>query len=290
MSQDLRCRVCHEQASVTATVTSRFSGRDFELAHCPSCRYSFIVNARTDFDVLYGEAYYRSAGADPLVQYEREVADPRTVRLYEWRAIVAIVEHLRSGLGSAHWLDFGCGLGGLVRYTRDRGIDSVGFDDGYAAERIRQDGVPHLSPAELDAADGSFDVVTAIEVLEHLIDPVEALRRIATLLRPGGLLFLTTGNAEPFRNRVETWSYMQPDVHVGFFEPGTLAAVLRRVGLEPAFPGYVPGFTDLYRYKILKNLRQKRRNAIERFVPWPLIARTADRRYRLSAHPIAWKR
>jgi SAM-dependent methyltransferase len=289
MPRDLLCRVCAQPASVTSTVTSRFSGRDFELAQCPACHYSFIVEARTDFDVLYDEAYYRGEGADPLVQYEREVTDPRTVRMYEWRAILAIVEHLRGGLGSARWLDFGCGLGGLVRYARDRGIDSFGFDEGYAAGRLRQDSVPALSSAELDVAEESFEVVTAIEVLEHLIDPVATLRRLAALLRPGGLLFLTTGNAEPFRNRMETWSYVQPDVHIGFFEPATLATAFRRAGLKPAFPGYVPGFTDLYRYKILKNLGRKRRDLLQDFVPWPLVARTADRRYRLSKHPVAWK-
>jgi SAM-dependent methyltransferase len=290
MSRDLHCRICDERASVMSTVTSRFTGRDFELAHCRACHYSFIVDPRTDYDALYDEAYYRGEGADPLVQYEPEIADPRTVRIYEWRAIVSIVEHLRGDLGSAHWLDFGCGLGGLVRFTRGRGIDSVGFDEGYAAGRLRQDGIPALSPAEVEDAKGSFDVVTAIEVIEHVIDPLATLRGLAALLRPGGLLFLTTGNAEPFRSRMDEWSYVQPDVHIGFFEPGTLATAFDRVGLKAAFPGYVPGFTDLYRYKILKNLRQKRLHAFEHLVPWPLVARAADLRYRLSAHPIAWKR
>lgn len=290
MSRDLRCRICSKEASVTSTVTSRFSGRDFELAHCPVCHYSFVVEPRTDFDALYDEAYYRGEGADPLVTYDREITDPRTVRVYEWRAIVKIIEVLRDGLGAGRWLDFGCGLGGLVRYARARQIESFGFDEGYAAARMRQDGIPALSSSELEAEEGSFDVVTAIEVVEHLIDPVATLRRLAALLRPGGLLLVTTGNAEPFRNQMETWSYVQPDVHIGFFEPGTLATAFRRVGLQPTFPGYVQGFTNLYRYKILKNLRQKHRNTFEELVPWPLVARAANGRYRLSAQPVAWKR
>ena len=96
--------------------------------------------------------------------------------------------------------------------------------------------------------------------------------------------------AEPFRGRLGKWSYVQPDIHVGYFEPGTLATALRGVGLQPAFPGYMPGFTDLLRYKILKNLRQKRRHAVEGIIPWPLVARAVDCRYRVSAQPIAWKR
>jgi SAM-dependent methyltransferase len=285
-----RCAVCGSPATVVDIVHSSFSGRDFRLAHCPICRYSFVVDPRTDFDVLYDAQYYEGRGADPTVDYERELADPRTVRTYEWQAIVEIVRHLRGPLDGARWLDFGCGLGGLVRYGREHGIEISGFDEGYAADRMRQEGVPVLAPEELDDSAGCFDVVTAIEVLEHVIEPIVTLRRLAALLRPGGLLFLTTGNAEPFRDRLAKWSYVQPDVHVGFFEPGTLATALRGVGLEPAFPGYVPGFDDLLRYKILKNLRQKRRHAVEGIVPWPLVARAVNRRYRVSAQPVAWKR
>lgn len=289
-SDSLCCAICGSPATVIDTVHSSFSARDFELAHCATCRYSFVVNPRTDFGSLYDEEYYRGKGADRTVNYEQELHDPRTVRRYEWQAVIEIVRQLRGSLDGVRWLDFGCGLGGLVRYGRERGIEISGFDEGYAAERIQQERIPALAAEELDDAAGAFDVVTMIEVLEHLIDPVSRLRRIATLLRPGGLLFLTTGNAEPFRGRLAKWSYVQPDIHVGFFEPDTLATALRGVGLDPAFPGYVPGFNDLLRYKILKNLGQKRRHAVEGFVPWPLVARAVDRRYRVSAHPVAWKR
>jgi SAM-dependent methyltransferase len=210
--------------------------------------------------------------------------------VYEWSGLLEIIDSLRGGLSGVRWLDYGCGLGGLVRYARQRGIEIYGFDEGYAADRMRQEGIPPLTPAELDAAAGSFDVITAVEVVEHFADPMPALRQIATLLRPGGLFFLTTGNAEPFRGRLENWAYVRPDVHLSFFEPGTLEFAFRHLGLEPSFPGFLPGFTDLMRYKVLKNLGLTRRHALEGLVPWPLVARAADRRYRLSAHPVGWRR
>jgi SAM-dependent methyltransferase len=286
------CAVCGSPTNASGSVHSSFSNRTFELAHCPTCRYSFIVDPRTDYGTLYDREYYRGKGADPNVDYEREIDDPRTLRAYEWRAILEIVEHLRGGITDIRWLDFGCGLGGLVRYGRSRGIKIYGLDDGYAAERMRQDGVPALTPAELDAAAGSFDVITAVEVVEHLVDPMPALQQIATLLRSGGLFFLTTGNAAPFRDRLERWSYVRvpPDVHVGFFEPGTLALAFQRAGLEPVFPGFVRGFTGLIRYKVLKNLGFKRRHGLERLLPWPLVARAFDKHYELSKLPIGWRR
>ena len=61
-------------------------------------------------------------------------------------------------------------------------------------------------------------MVTAIEVLEHLTDPMPVLHTIATVLRPGGILFVTTGNAAPHRAHLDRWSYVVPDVHVSFYE------------------------------------------------------------------------
>ncbi|HKA93437.1 MAG TPA: class I SAM-dependent methyltransferase [Acidimicrobiia bacterium] len=275
---------------MSAPLHSSFSNRTFELAHCASCHYSFIVDPPTDFARLYDAAYYEGKGADPNVDYERELDDPRTVREYEWRAILTIVEDLRGSLDGVRWLDFGCGLGGLVRYARARGIDVTGFDEGYAARRMQELAIPALDPSGLAASAGAFDVVTAIEVLEHLVDPMPALRQIATLLRPGGLLFVTTGNAAPFRGRFEQWSYVHPDVHVGYFEPVTLETALRGAGLDPSHPGFVRGYADLIRYKVLKSLGFKRRGVVERLVPWSLASRVVDRRHRVSAQPVGWRR
>ena len=70
--------------------------------------------------------------------------------------------------------------------------------------------------------------MTAIEVLEHTLDPLAELRRIRALLRPGGLLLLTTGNAAPFASRLTQWPYVIPEIHVSFFEPDDACA--RRCG------------------------------------------------------------
>jgi SAM-dependent methyltransferase len=284
------CAVCGSATTPAGPVQSSFSGRAFELASCSTCHYSFVVDPRTDFSALYDEQYYRGQGADHTVDYERELADARTVRVYEWRAMLKIVEHLRGPLFGVRWLDYGCGLGGFVRYARNLGVETYGFDEGYAADRMRKADIPAIEVSDLDSASGSFDVVTAIEVVEHLPQPIPMLERIAGLLRPGGLIFLTTGNAEPFRGRLESWSYVKPDIHVGYFEPPTVEVAFRRVGLEPSFPGFVPGFTDLIHYKVLKNFGVKRRHWAERCVPWPLVARAVDRRYRVSAHPVGWRR
>jgi len=95
-------------------------------------------------------------------------------------------------------LDVGCGSGFYTTQFRDLGNRMAATDitlEGVHA--VVQMGIPvTLSDVEkgLPFADGSFDMVTFIEVVEHLLRPDQALREIHRVLRPGGLLLLTTPN------------------------------------------------------------------------------------------------
>jgi SAM-dependent methyltransferase len=190
---------------------------------------------------------------------------------------------------NTRWMDFGCGNGSLVRHVRHSvGCPVVGFEDGAVAADVRRAGIPLVDGSDLDTVAGSFDVVTAIEVIEHVPDPRSVLRQIRRLLKPGGLCFLTTGNAAPFRQRLRDWSYVLPDIHVSFFEPATLALALTRSGFRPEFRGAVDGYDKVIRFKVLKNLGVRQSGWVERSLPWRLGARVIDRRYRVSAHPIGW--
>jgi cyclopropane fatty-acyl-phospholipid synthase-like methyltransferase len=246
-----------------------------------------VVDPRVDYESLYDAAYYQGKGADPLVSYEAEVADHRTIRAYEWQGIVELVSSLHPVGPATRWLDFGCGLGGLVRHLRREGIaDAWGHDQGYAGSRMATDGLPVLDVDGFSAASGTFEVITAIEVIEHVTDPVGLLRQLADLLAPGGLLFLTTGNSRPYRGRLSSWRYVLPDIHVAFFEPSTVAAAYARAGLQPVALTWGRGHEQIVRYKVLKNLRRRRRSPLDRLLPTTAL-RAVDRRFGLLAHPAA---
>jgi SAM-dependent methyltransferase len=284
------CRICKAQTRLIGIVHGAHSGRDFELARCPACGYAFIANPLTDFATIYDEDYYAGRGADPLVDYAYELEHPgETVRRYEWRGLAMVVRHLVGTLSGLRWIDFGAGNGGLIRYLREHeGVDAVGFEEGAIARRAGQLGIPVSGRDALPDWSGSADVVTAVEVLEHVVDPVAELRTMRDLLKPGGLLLVTTGNAGAHADDLLRWRYVVPEIHISFFEPRTLARAFAQAGLRAEHPALGPGFDEIVAFKVLKNLGVRRRSAVTDLLPRRLVRTIADRMERLSEHPIGW--
>jgi SAM-dependent methyltransferase len=281
-----QCPVCEKKIITLGIQKGLLDKRNFEIKKCINCHYSFVKNYRIDYDVIYNEDYYRGLGADPAVDYIHEIYNLNsTIRNYEWRGIFEIYQK-NYPKARARWLDFGCGAGGLVNYVNKKGVDIIGAEDGWASEKGRELGIPILRMNELDQFTGQFDFITAIEVFEHIPNPIDAFKKIRKLLKPGGVLFLTTGNAYPWRNNFLDWPYSQcPDVHVSFFEPHTLAFCLESSGFVANNNNSFVGFTNIIKFKVLKSLRFKNRNFLIDLLPWSFISRIVDYKYQVSMHP-----
>jgi SAM-dependent methyltransferase len=91
-------------------------------------------------------------------------------------------------------LDVGCGTGAMLRDLERYGL-ATGIEAEDAAVRLcRERGLTAVLRAEappLPFEDESFDLVTALDVLEHVDDDVEVMREIERTLRPGGLTLLS---------------------------------------------------------------------------------------------------
>ena len=291
--RSIPCKICSTAATPIGSKISSYSGKEYFFFRCPECRFAFVGNPWTDYAAIYDSAYYNGKGADPFVDYVFELESPEeTVRRYEWRGILKAVGSLVPITASTKWLDYGCGNGGLLRYCREKlGPDFgiAGFEEGWIIEKAREHGISILSRTELDALpSGSFDVVTAIEVLEHIEWPLTALREIRRLLKPGGVFFFTTGNARPYRDKLLEWRYVNPDVHISYFEPETLRRAFAVCGLETRKRGYVAGYTDIIRFKCLKSVGVRKCGLWERALPWGVMGRIIDWRLGLTEHPLAW--
>jgi len=113
----------------------------------------------------------------------------------------------RAKLAGKQAIDVGCGGGILAESMAHSGASVTGIDMGeapLAVARLHQheSGVEvdyHRSTAENFAAQhpGQFDVVTCMEMLEHVPEPASVINACMTLVKPGGHVFFSTLNRNP---------------------------------------------------------------------------------------------
>lgn len=147
-----------------------------------------------------------------------------------------LVRSARAYRRSGRWLDIGFGEGTLLRAAERHGWNCCGVEASPQALAFGRD--RGWTVAEPDAAtdlfpkDG-FDVVTLVEVIEHLAHPADALRQAVGWLRPGALLYLTTPNAGSLNRRLQgpRWSVFCPPEHLTIWSPQGLRTTLSRLGL-----------------------------------------------------------
>jgi len=287
IDRGLLCPVCSTPSVSVGNKYGEYARTVFAVMRCPACHFAYVRDPIASPDI-YDEAYYRGHGADTAVDYVYELEHPdKTVRAYEWKGVAEIVQGALGARSSpARWLDYGCGTGGLVRHARALGFDAWGFEEGFGAQLARKASVPLLDRAALATVD-RFDVVTAIEVLEHVFDVNDFLRSVRRMLAPGGLFFYTTGNPEGRRGRsLLSWGYLVPEVHVSFYEPRTMERALHNAGFRAQYLVPSAGHAEIVRYKVLKVLGLKAQ--LPGGLPWGLRAMSPVVRAvtGVLAHPI----
>jgi SAM-dependent methyltransferase len=221
-----RTRILLRKAGVRVT-------RVFNIVGCVNCRHVY-VNPRISDEALgrlYDEEYYRGQGFDQTIDYAGPASQ---YKLAEVAAVAGTVEAAVGRLKGIRWLDFGCGAGFLLAELLERGADAVGFDDSAAAlQRCAEKGLPVATQSQIEAGAGSFDVISAVEVIEHVPDPRSFLRYLVSFLRVGGIAYVQTGNWNVVR-RLPGTPYVMPEGHIHYFTPPELRRLFREVGLEYA--------------------------------------------------------
>jgi 2-polyprenyl-6-hydroxyphenyl methylase/3-demethylubiquinone-9 3-methyltransferase len=176
------------------------------------------------------------------------------------------IKKLIGGMQGKHVLDVGCGGGILAESMAVSGAVVTGIDLAEKSLKVArlhglESGVPvtyqHISAEDMALAQpGQFDVVTCMEMLEHVPDPSSIVRACSTLVKPGGWVFFSTLNRNPksFLFAIIGAEYVLRLLPRGthswqsFIRPSELAASARAAGLEPhemLGMGYNP-FTEHY--------------------------------------------
>ena len=204
----------------------------FAIVRCAGCGlvYTGEDPAQIDFAQLYGEAYYTGGSDQVFADYiGQEAARRASARRKLWG--------LRLRKSSGRLLDVGCAAGFFLaearRYFEVSGVELSEFSSRHAREKLQLNVITGtLQSAQLPA--DHFDVVTLWDVIEHVPDPVAVLADAARVLKPGGLLVLTTGDvhSRQARRKGRDWSLMTPPWHLYFFSRATMAAAGQRAGLR----------------------------------------------------------
>lgn len=212
----------------------------YDLVRCGSCGLAFLANPPEGEEVA---ALY-SAAAD----YHGELLDPQHPVFGRMDKIAR--QHLRMLRRSVpapaglKLLDIGCSSGLFLAKARDAGFAVQGAElspDTSAFARSHF-GLPVqcCDWREAGYADASFDVITLFDVIEHLPDPLDDLRAVKRLLKPGGLLLQSTPNIDglfprlsyTLAHRLDYWPHPDPPHHLYQFSARTLAALTARAGYE----------------------------------------------------------
>jgi len=150
-----------------------------------------------------------------------------------------LLRHVEKAAPRGRLLEVGCGHGLLLDEARRRGWAVSGLEPARAARAhatetlgldVRDALLDDLDPA----ADGGFEAIVMADVIEHLEDPVGALRTAAALLAPGGALCVVTPDPASRTARLagaRWWGYLP--AHTFLLPRATLRRLLADAGLEP---------------------------------------------------------
>lgn len=215
------------------------------VCRCRVCGLIYLSERPSEASLseFYGREYY-DAGTTGYCGYEKSFELYGGVfRVLFDRREKDLRNHVTTG---RRLLEVGCAHGFLLDHLRSRGWDVEGVEvsplaSAYARDRLGLS-VQRGTVEEAHLRQGSFDAVLLLDVLEHLHRPFDTLRRIAGLLRPGGILVVQCPwelthweeSLQAVLRGVRTGS-IRPDsipAHLYFFSPRTLDAVLEGGGFD----------------------------------------------------------
>jgi SAM-dependent methyltransferase len=225
------CNLCAESFAVDRQ--RRWHKDGFDIVQCPRCGLLFraALPTRDELTLIYAESYFsRSSGDSKGQGYLDYLADEHSHRETARRRLRLLERHVPPG----SLLDVGAAAGFFVDEARRSGWDALGVDvaEPMVAWGRRTLGL-ELVLGEIDEAivpADSLDAVTMWDYIEHSRDPRRDVEAAHRLLRPGGILALSTGDIDAAFARLtrSRWHLLTPRHHNFFFTRRTLQQLLER--------------------------------------------------------------
>ncbi|MEO5643284.1 MAG: class I SAM-dependent methyltransferase [Bacteroidia bacterium] len=198
-------------------------GKSYEHAYlvsCDSCGLVFGKRIPTPDEL---QSHY--------AQYIRDNSiSPITVSRYE-----ELLEQFEPYRKLNRILDIGCGDGHFLAVAQKKGWQVFGTEYTDEAVKVsRSKGIEIHQGSIQDYTADQFDVITSFEVLEHINDGREHVKKINTLLRPDGLFYFTTPNFNSFSRKWlgGKWNVIEYPEHLTYYTVRTVTKLLKDAGFE----------------------------------------------------------
>lgn len=192
----------------------------------------------------YADKYYQEAKGSYELEYTQDELRYFRAKL-EQRSVV--LHHHLSSLSSRTLLDVGCGEGYALAFFREQGWTVKGIDFSSAGVESKNPAckdvlatgdIFELLQAEI-ATGRTYDVVWLQNVLEHVIDPLDLLKSLRTLVSPGGLAVVTVPNDCSITQRgalahqhIDNAFWVAPPDHLTYFDHASLTSAANEAGWD----------------------------------------------------------
>ena len=255
----INCLVCNSQKYVKYHFFESLVP-PFQIYLCNECRCLFQDTKKIQYQDLYGEQYYQQT-------QEYSYFDERKYHKACQYVYNARLKNIRKFNKEGNFLDIGCSFGGFVKsaskYFNAYGLDVSSYVVKEANEWLQKelknkktsiftgDLNKNLSPKKIFKSN-FFDVISLIEVAEHLTNPIDNFTKIFDLLKPKGMLVIQTANFDAWQAIKEgkQYHYFCPG-HTVYYRATALKKMLKNIGFS-SFKEYFP--TDFSCvYKLLKS-------------------------------------
>ena len=261
MHYELEHVVCNYCSSDKYSVTYQKKGTavpiQFNIVKCEVCGLVY-VNPRVKEEQsvnLYNHSYYHGEGID------KSFTGSDTKKEIDAKLLAKCIKDnfINTELTNIKLLDVGGGEGLVSWYAKQMGFDTLLVD--ISAEAVRKAKERNINVHKgtitekyFDSQINKYDVIVALEVVEHLYDPMIFFKRVFQLLKKGGIFIYTTGNYNETRIDKDKWGYLQiPEIHLYYYTPKTIINYLTAAG----FCEYIDPYKYYYKNNICVRILSK---------------------------------
>jgi len=217
-------------------IAIRFDG--LNIVRCKECKLAYLNPRPVAEEIfkLYGESYYCGRTSEEIgpADYCRSTGIIKYYSPWGWEILLE-----ETCLVNMRVLDIGCASGRLVYWMSKAGAKAVGIDISkeiveWGREKLGLD-LRDTILETLDVPEEWFDVITMIDLIEHIVDLNSFMTRLTYLLKPGGLVFVQTPNFESYQTWRDKGRYLIFGLeHLLYFDVNSMDNLFARYNMFPS--------------------------------------------------------